>query len=252
VAAKAKSIMLFSCLCLLCLRGFADPGADPRGTEALQVLEYLRAHPEFLLENPDLLERAAGLQRLRAERAADEGRRQMIRDRESSLLASNLTAVRGTPDAANTLIEFSDYQCLPCKQSSPAVEAFLHERTDLRLINLQLPVYGPQSTLAARAALIAQRTGHFQQYHLAMMQSSVPINLHTVEQALSLAGISAESFSIEGMDPGLSRYLDEVRAFATELGAIGTPTFILNGRIIHGGVNQESLRTALASSKATE
>lgn len=252
MAGNRKSILLLGCLCLFCCRAFAGAGTDPRNPAELQVLDYLRAHPEFLLENPDLLERAAALQRLQAESAAAAGRRQLIQERETTLLASKWTAVRGAPDASNTLIEFSDYQCVPCRKSSPVVESFLHEHAYVRLINLQLPVYGPQSTMAARAALIAQGSGNFERYHVAMMQASMPMDMQSVERALSLAGVSAESFSVESMDPALSSHLDEVRAFAAELGAMGTPTFILNGHIMHGGVTRESLRAALATSKAPD
>ncbi len=252
MAGTAKKLLLCSCLCLPAYGGFAASGADPTRSEEQRVLEYLRAHPGFLLENPDLLERSAALQRQQAESAGVEGRRQRIRGREASLLASNLTAVRGAPDAANTMIEFSDYQCLPCKKSTPEVEAFLQEHADVRLIHLQLPVYGSQSIMAARAALIANRSGKFEPYHAAMMQAPVPVDMQTIERALSLAGVSARTFSVESIDPELSGYLDEVRAFATELGTVGTPTFILNGRIIHGGVTRETLRAALATSAAPE
>jgi protein-disulfide isomerase len=240
---RAVILLVLACLCEA--EAFAGEVSDaPKGNEEQRVLEYLQRHPQFLLEHPDLLLQAIALRQKVQHEAVRERRRSLIQDREASLFASEFTSVRGNVAARYTLIEFSDYQCIPCRSSYPAVEAFIRERSDIRAIHLQLPVYGPQSIMAARAALIAQRLGKFERFHTAIMQTRKPVDLHTIEAALAVAGVSRDDLRKEMTGPKLSDYLKEVKDFAVALNVVGTPPFLLNGELINGAVDEKVLNDA--------
>jgi protein-disulfide isomerase len=247
------TIRIYGCctiaLILVCLSHsglLADAAGDlHERSEEQRVVEYLKDHPEFLLDHPELLQRTFELRQETRRRAETERRRFLINEKEDSLFLSKLTPARGDAAAPHTLIEFSDYQCIPCKRSFPSVEAFIQERSNIRLIHLPLPIYGPQSIMAARAALIAQSAGDFEKFHRAMMQSTIPVDLHAIESALAFAGVSAEEFSDRMADPELSDYLMEVKEFSIALNVIGTPAFLLDGILINGAVNEKNLNDVM-------
>ena len=150
------------------------------------------------------------------------------------------------PEAPYTLIEFSDYQCVPCKSSFPAIESFVEKRPDIRLIQLQLPIYGPYSIMAARAGLVANKLGDFEKYHVAMMKTPNPIGLEAIEAALQIAGVSADEVSNLSNESELDDYLKAVKEFSIAANVIGTPAFLLNGVLLNGAVTEDELNNAMA------
>lgn len=224
--------------------GAAEQGSGP--AEEARVIEYLREHPEFLIDHPEFLQRAHVLRQQAEEQAQIENRLALVRAEEGALFQSQWTPVRGNAQAPYTLIEFSDYQCVPCKRSFPAIESFVEKRGDVRLVQLQLPIYGPYSTMAARAALIANQLGDFEKYHAAMMQTPNPIDLESIEAALKVAGVSAEEFSAQMNEPGLTDHLGDVKAFSIATDVLGTPAFLLNGLVLNGAVTEDELNRAMA------
>ena len=234
-----------SLLLLALLSGGLTANALAQSQEE-QVIEYLREHPEFLLEHPELLQRANALKQQSEAQAQVESRAALVQAEEGSLLQSEWTPIRGNPKAPYTLIEFSDYQCVPCKSSFPAIESFVSNRPDIRLIQLQLPIYGPYSTMAARAALVANKLGDFEKYHVAMMQTPNPIDLTAIEAALQIAGVSADEFSNLMNESGPTEYLKAVKDFSIATNVVGTPSFLLNGMLLSGAVTEDQLNNAVA------
>lgn len=231
-----------ACAWLVC----ADParGQHPDIDEA-QVLEYLTLHPDFLARHPELIHRALALKQAAIDEAEIARRRALVDAEVDGLLGSGWTPVRGDPKAAYTLIEFSDYQCTPCRRSYPAVESFVSHARNVRLVRLQLPVYGPWSTMAARAALLAQKLGDFESYHRAIMTSSGPLDLEAIEAALESAGVPADEFERRMGDPELSGHLQRVKEFSIAAKVPGTPAYLLDGILLSGAVSEEDLTAAL-------
>ncbi|HLF29583.1 MAG TPA: DUF484 family protein [Xanthomonadales bacterium] len=241
------AILLAALVCGAPSPGFAgSTGEEPRQGEEEQVIEYLRDHPEFLIDHPEFLQRTNALRQQAEGQAQLEQRLALIRAQEDSLFRSEWTPVRGNPEAPYTLIEFSDYQCVPCKRSFPAIESFMEKQENVRLIQLQLPIYGPYSTMAARAALISNKLGDFGEYHSAMMQTPNPVGLESIEAALQVAGVSADEFSALMNESELADYLKAVKEFSIATNVLGTPAFLLNGVLLNGAVTEDGLDDAMA------
>lgn len=209
------------------------------------VLEYLRSNPDFFLEHPELIEQAVNLSREREGRLATEVRRRIVSDYAPTLFSPTKSPIRGVEHAPLTLIEFSDYQCIPCKESFRVLENFIETRDDARIVHLQPPIYGSQSILAAKAAVVAHQHGRFEPYHIALMENSMPVELALIRETMESLGISVDEIN-EGMSqPEVTSYLGAIRELAEQLGVIGTPTIIVDGAIIRGSVTDDSLREAL-------
>ena len=179
---------------------------------------------------------------------------QALRDAQyQPVLAANRAAIE-TPFASSwkgaakpevTLVEFFDYACPYCKASNPAVDRLLHEDKGLRVVYRELPILGPDSVIAARLSLEASKLGRFAQFHDALWAAGRPAP-DTIATAAQRAGIAPSPTQ----DSAIETELAQNRSLAGELGATGTPVFVVGDRVLNGAVGYDMLKDAIATARA--
>ena len=177
-----------------------------------------------------------------------------LRDAQyAPVLAENRVALE-TPFASSwkgsakpdvTLIEFFDYACPYCKASNPAVDRLVQEDKGLRVVYRELPILGPESVTAARLSLAASRQGRFAQFHDTLWQAGRPAP-ETIAAAAKAAGIAAEPQN----DPMIEAELRRNFQLAGQLGATGTPLFVVGDRVMNAAVGYDALKKAIAIARA--
>jgi protein-disulfide isomerase len=144
----------------------------------------------------------------------------------------------GPEGAPVVLEEFGDYQCPPCGQVFPELEAIKREYGDrLRFVFRHYPLTNihPHALLAAHAAEAAGRQGKFWEMHRALYENQTgwsrtadprPLFASYAQQA----GLDVERFrrDLGGREGDARIVADHGRA--RSLGVESTPTFFLNGR----------------------
>jgi protein-disulfide isomerase len=168
----------------------------------------------------------------------------VLEDR-AELLSSPLTPTTGDTGAALTLIEFYDYQCVPCKATYPEVEQVRATQADVRFVYGQLPIYGSHSIMAARAAVAAHRQGRFEAYHAALMTSNTPLDMNSIYATAADVGLDVDKLRADMRDPQVIGYLEEMRLLAEALGVTGTPGYIIGDAIQHGGTTAKDLEAEI-------
>ena len=157
-------------------------------------------------------------------------------------VAADGFAARGGPDAAVTIVEFSDFECPFCVRVQPALERVLEQYAGrLRLVYRHFPLTAihPYAWKAAEASLCAGEQDRFWEYHDLLFAEqhamSVP-DLKEKARRLSLSGAEFDAC----LDSG--RHYEAVRTdirAATAAGVSGTPAFFVNGRFLSGAVPLE-------------
>ncbi len=212
----------------------------------LTALILLVAAPQFLAKRM-VREGLMADPRVLAE-AADA-----LRDREAAPLLAAHRAALETPFASSwkgaekpdvVLVEFFDYACGYCKASVPHVEQLLKENPGLRVVYREFPILGPDSVAAARVSLAASKAGRFAQYHDALYAAGRP-GPQTIAAAAQAANISAAVADASDIEAELKRNFQ----LASQLGASGTPMFVVGDRILHGAVGYDELKKAVASAR---
>ena len=151
---------------------------------------------------------------------------------------------KGAAKPAVTLTYFFDYACGYCRQSNPDIEKLLAENKDLRVIYRELPILGPDSVAAARVSLAASRAGKFAAYHDALTAAGRP-GPDTIAIAANAAGISPLPVD----DPAQEAELKANMGFAGQLGATGTPLFIIGDRVINSAAGYAALKAAVEAAR---
>lgn len=213
------------------LTGLLGVVLAPRLIGENQIRAALIAHPEILLE--------AGT---------------ALRDRQyAPVLAANRIALetpfgtswKGAAKPKVILVEFYDYACGYCRKSIPDVERLLREDKDLRVVFRELPILGPNSVAAARGALAASKAGQFTAYHdlLTVEGSPTPESIAAVSTRLALPPAAASTAEAEAE-------LKHNFQMAGDLGATGTPLFVIGNRVINAAPGYETLKKAVADARA--
>jgi protein-disulfide isomerase len=172
-----------------------------------------------------------------------------LRDAQyAQVLAPNRAAIetpfgsswKGAAKPDVTLVEFFDYACPYCKASNPAVDRLLQEEKGLRVVFRELPILGPDSVTAARLSLEASKLGRFGQFHDALWAAGRP-TAETIATAAQSAGIAAAPVQDTAIEAELSGNM----RLAGQLGATGTPVFVVGDRVMNGAVGYETLKDAI-------
>ena len=172
-----------------------------------------------------------------------------LRDAQyAPILAGNRAAIetpfesswKGSAKPDVTLVEFYDYACPYCKASNPALDRLLHEDKGLRVVYRDLPILGPDSVTAARLSLEASRLGRFAKFHDTLWATGRPAP-DTNATAAQAAGISPQPKD----DPGIDAELKKNFQIAGQLGATGTPLFVIGDRVMNGAVGYDALKQAI-------
>lgn len=198
-----------------------DAGADVRG--------YLLAHPEVIPE---------AMKRLEV-----NGTAKLVADNRRAIETPFAGAWAGNPRGDVTLVMFTDYACGYCRQSAPDVERLLREDRRLKVVWRELPVLGPESVAAARAALGAAAAGRYLPFHRAMFASGRP-GADTIRAALAQANVGQPA-----PDVRVDREIEANLALAGRLGITGTPTFVAGDRLLTGAVGYDALRDAVLAAR---
>ena len=155
------------------------------------------------------------------------------------------TSWKGAAKPDVTLVEFFDYACPYCKASNPAVERLLGEDKGLRVVYRELPILGPDSVAAARLSLAASKSGRFAQFHDALWDAGRP-DQQNLATASAAAGVAAPPSNSPDVDAELKKNF----ALAGDLGATGTPLFVIGNRVINSAVGYDELKKAIDEARA--
>ncbi len=205
------------------------------------VREYLRRNPEILLEA------------IAAVRAKRDAERQAKVQRNLVSLRNELendpaSPVGGNPRGNVTIVEFFDYQCPYCKRVFPSVQKLLESDGNIRYVFKEFPILGPQSVVAARAALAVWKLDKdkYVSFHTALMQTKGRLGEQRILNIAAEIGLDVERLRAAMADPGIDKALARNFELAKALEINGTPGFVIGDRVVPGAVDLETL-TALVS-----
>jgi protein-disulfide isomerase len=215
--------------------------ASRAGIEAI-VREYILKHPEVILESMQ------GMQE-RKRAAAREQASQRVAARQDDLLRDPAAPVEGNLAGDVTVVEFFDYRCPHCRSVAGTVDKLVESDPRIRLVHKQFPVLGPDSVIAARAALAARAQGKYLALHRALMSAAEPFTAQALDKLALEAGLDLDRLRADMEQPAIQAAIDRNRALAQDLGITGTPTFVVGAQIAPGAMSLEVLQALVAEAR---
>ena len=204
--------------------------AAPRLIGPRLVRDALVANPHILVEASDALRDGQYAPILAANRIALE--------------TPFGSSWKGAARPEVVLTYFYDYACGYCRKSNPAIEQLLAEDKGLRVVYRELPILGPDSVAASRAALAASKAGRFGVFHDALYAAGRPST-----ETIALAGNAAAITPELARDPAIEVEIQKNMTLAGQLGATGTPLFVVGDKVINSAVGYDALKAAVGAAR---
>lgn len=184
-----------------------------------------------------------------AEKQLTEKEAAEIRRHWQELTRDPGTPTAGAADGDVTIVEFFDYQCPDCKADEPTVQKLLDQDPRLRIAYKDLPVLGPVSLTAARAALAARRQDKYVPFRLVMMSLRGSLTEDAVYIVAQAVRADMGRLQQDMTAPEIDRQLEANRALAKALHVIGTPTFIIGDQAIEGAIDLSGFKELVARAR---
>ncbi len=204
------------------------------------IHDYLLAHPSLVGEMND---------KFQAQQQADQDKASQAAMKKVGLntfFDPKIAFVTGPADAKKSLVEFYDYDCPYCRASLPAMEKFYNaHKTDTRFSFIEFPIpsqHGPGAVLAARASMAARKQpDKFVAFHFALMSENAAIDEGIINADAKKAGLDVALLRADMANPAIDQALNSAHDLTTKVGIDGTPTFIINGALHAGAVDETTL-----------
>jgi protein-disulfide isomerase len=211
------------------------------------VKDYIMKHPEVVLDSVRAYqERERAAQQQKAKDAIVTRQSELLRDPASP----STKPIADQPANEVTIVEFFDYRCGFCKKVNPTLLKFVADHPNVRLVFKEFPILGPESVVASKAALAAERQGKYLQFHQTMMASSAPVTTATVEQTGKDIGLDVNRMKADMESPEVAAVIAKNTELATALNVTATPTFVVGSEVYSGALDAAGFQNLIAKSQA--
>lgn len=215
-------------LALIATSGCAQAESKGRDMKRADVEKIIQ---EYLMENPEILREAL----IELDKKEDRAALAAVSD---ALFKDPRDVSIGPKDAKVTIVEFFDYNCGFCKNSSDWLKGVMDKYPDdVRVVFKELPILDGRtktSRNAAKAALAAARQGKYTTMHFSMMNER-SLTKDRVLAIAEKAGLDMDKLKKDMEDPEMDRQLEDGLLLANRIPSLtGTPFFVINDDFIAG------------------
>lgn len=175
-----------------------------------------------------------------------------LSEEEWKKVVANPVAVKGREDAPVTIVEFTDYQCPFCRryfdEAYKKIISDYVETGKVRYLVHDLPLpFHENADEAAVAARCAGKEGKYWEMHDKLFEKQEEWQGSSeVKAALARYGkeVGVDISDCQDDEEVAGEVRNDV-SLANEVGATGTPTFFINGRLLVGAQPYESFKTMI-------
>jgi protein-disulfide isomerase len=194
------------------------------------VREYIMQHPEVLMES---VQTHRERERLEAQRRS----RDVVAANRRELFDDPASPVAGKTAAELAIVQFFDYKCGYCRRVSTTLSALLERHKNVRMIYKELPILGPDSHMASRAALAAKKQGAYLAFHRELMNLNGPITPAAIEDTGRKLGLDVARLKTDMSSKEVEGALMQNQRLASAIGVQSTPSFVIGNELISGAMD---------------
>jgi len=158
----------------------------------------------------------------------------------ASLAADPADPVIGNPNGDVTIVEFFDYTCTYCKAAEPRLVAAVNADPNVRLVLKEYPILTPQSLVATRAALAAQKQGKYQAFHQTLMRFQGELTEQVIFDTAKAVGLDVARLKEDMQGPDIADRIIANFNLARAIRAFQTPTFVAGSQLVAHVLSSDS------------
>ena len=201
------------------------------------IRDYIMQHPEVLMES--LRRGQEATKTAEAQRA-----KETIAARKADLAADAITPVAGNANSDVTLTFFFDYRCGYCKKVTADLLPLTQADSRVRVVFKELPILGPESETASRAALAAAKQGAYVPFHQALMSHQGAFSMEALEEVARGVKLDVARWKTDMTGAEVEQAIRANQALAASIGIQATPSFVAGSELVAGAMDAQGF-TAL-------
>ncbi len=205
---------------------------------------WINENPEVILESVNRFAVQQQEEMVRQQRAQSA---ENIKNFDKELKDTKYAGVLN-PKGTIEIIEFYDYNCGYCKMAARNIKQLLKNRKDAKVILRNIPILGQPSRYAAEVgmAILIEDPAKYPEFHEALMNGSAR-SKEEVNKAISSIGLKPSKIEevLKKNKKEIDAAIQSNMELANKIGINGTPAFIINGELIPGAVDAQTLENML-------
>ena len=221
----------------------------PAGFSPEQREEIVSILREALRTDPTILREAITAMQEAQRAEQDNARRNALAASRDALFNDARDPVKGNPRGDVTIVEFFDARCTYCKALHPNMQQLLQRDRNIRVVMKDLPILGPNSVLASRALLAAQKQGKYEPLYDALLRLRVEPTEQVIQAEAQRAGLDWPRLRRDMDDPAIQQRLQANIALAQTLQLEGTPALVIGDALVPGAVELPELERLVAEAR---
>jgi len=155
--------------------------------------------------------------------------------------------MRGPKNAKVTIVLWSDFQCPFCGRVEPTLKQVLETYPkEVRIVWKNLPLPFHQNAMpAAEAAMAAAEQGKFWEMHDLIFQNQQKLSKDDLDGYAKQAGLNMSKYQAAMESHKFKAEIDADTAAGNKIGARGTPTMFINGKVLVGAQPFDAFKTKI-------
>ena len=175
-----------------------------------------------------------------------------------TLLRRDNDPVAGNPQGKVTVVEFFDYQCSHCVSMAPVIEEIIKANPDVRIVFKDLPIRGPMSEFAAKAAIAANTQGKYYPFSHSLLTTDLSLTQDNVYEIAKNSGVDVAQLKKDIQNNSTTKQLRSNAAVAQAFNVNGTPAFFIGKtdaadsnqlNFVLGEMSKDELQSAIDKAK---
>jgi len=228
-----------------------DPGfrSAPKSAAGTPKNEFEQRVRDYLLEHPEVIIEAIERYQERKRGAEQSEAQAVLKARADEVFRDPDSPVGGNANGDATLVEFFDYNCAYCRRVDPLMKQLEAADAKLRIVYKEIPILGPNSVFAAKAALAAHRQGKYLAFHKSLMTVEGISDKDKVIEVATKIGLDLDRLRRDMEDPAIQKMIERNLALAQALHINGTPSFVAGDKIVRGAIELDALEALVRDTR---
>lgn len=211
---------------------------DEREAFRAEVRAYLLENPEVLMEAISVLEQRQASQQADADAT-------LVQTNASEIFDDGYSWEGGNPEGDVTLVEFMDYRCSYCRKAYEEVEELISSDGNIRFIVKEFPILGEASELSARFAIatkLVEGDDAYKTVHDELITFRGNVTPQSLGELAKRQELDGDAILDRMMSDEVSDIISKNRSLAQRLQISGTPTFVMNQKLLRGYLPLDGMR----------